>query len=233
MVIGFRTFLPFPSLSSTRLTNLARLSKISCLRDLSSRDRGEKITELIIAFSGSRWLGHFLCALRLPYLISNMKQPGERAAKNKKCAHNRINFNDQWAFAFLFFLKKSYFAYKNTRNQLVWPRERKCCATLHGFFSLLAARLIDFFISLRCSFLFSVCSESLKLYKSVFYRSLYRLLMPFASEHNKKRRICKSHKLWLKLPLCNCNEKRFANRSLITDKAKALFALNKRKGIDG
>lgn len=51
--------------------------------------------------------------------------------------------------------------------------------------------------------------------------------------NTKKRRICKSHKLWLKLPLCNYNEKRFANRSLITDKAKALllffYALNKKE----
>jgi hypothetical protein len=44
-------------------------------------------------------------------------------------AHNRINFNDQWAFAFFFssLKKKGYFAYgePNTRNQLVCPREKK------------------------------------------------------------------------------------------------------------
>lgn len=95
-VIGFRKFLLFSS------TNL---SKISC-SNFSSRDEEKKrINNCIFSvISGSVTASSqsiFVCALRLPYLISNMKQAREARRRN-----NRINFNDQWAFCISFFFKK-------------------------------------------------------------------------------------------------------------------------------
>lgn len=112
-----------------------------------------KITELIIAFFFGLsyrpgWRSIFVCTLRLPYLISNMKQARREEKGEIRNSHNRINFNDQWAFAFLFSSKKSYFAYKNTRNQLVCQRERKCFSRLARLFFLLHLDF-DFFIFSR------------------------------------------------------------------------------------
>lgn len=101
--------------------------------------KANKITELIIAFFRGRLHSQsiFVCALkRLPYLISNMKQ---REASTE-ITGSILMINGLLHF---FFLQKSYFAYKTTRNQLVCQRERK------DFFETCTALLlpyIDFFI---------------------------------------------------------------------------------------
>lgn len=85
------------------------LSKISCSETFHPEEEKKiGITELIIAFLGSLAIRKalFVC---FKITIFNFKHEttGEQQRRRiKKCAHNRINFNDQWAFAFLFFLKK-------------------------------------------------------------------------------------------------------------------------------
>lgn len=110
---------------------------------------------------------------------------------------------------FLFSFKKKLFCiHKNTRNQLVYRRERnvlflsreekKACS-----FFLTSTSL--FLIAVPCVFFFLFASQSLKLYKSVFYWSLYLLLMLQQNNSYREKKIAeficanlnKSHKLLL------------------------------------
>lgn len=138
--------------------------------NFSCRSRNIKITELIIAFhlrwgrgceraraKSSQKAFFFVCALRLPYLISNMKQPsepwtGKEESRNVHITGSILMINGLLHF-FFFSSKKSYFAYKNTRNQLVCKKRRKMLRD-----SRLARPFLPSFaswFSVRCSPFFS------------------------------------------------------------------------------
>lgn len=238
MVIGFRKFFAF---LRQLLTNRSLKFHALCLRAIEfflpqPKHKNHWINNCISSAMGSRLRESesqkqpksiFFCVCFEITIFNFKHETTERAMDGQrrieKCAHNRINFNDQWAFAFLFFSsKKSYFAYKNTRNQLVCKKRRKMLRD-----SRLARPFLPSFaswFSVRCSPFFSSPHRRVLNFINL---SSTGLCINSRCWRKKKRRICKSHKLWLKLPLHNWKlaeqEKQSANRSLITDKDEEMF----------
>lgn len=105
---------------------------------------------------------------------------------------------------FFFFQKKKLLCIQEYKKPISLPKRKKM---LHEKKSTCTAFSSTSSFSARC-----FASQSLKLYKSVFYWSLYRLSMLQPNKNNDEiifANLNKSHKLLLKLPSMQLNEKHF------------------------